>query len=108
MARVIKLADIDTGWAPRFEGHAYGARVSFFVIDAPAGVGPGLHTHPYEETFVVLEGSAVFTAADETLEVTAGHILIVPPETPHAFTTGADGMRSVNIHGADRMSQTDL
>ena len=36
-----------------------------------------------------------------------GHV-VVPPETPHRFTAGPDGLRSVNIHGNDRMIQENL
>ena len=96
------------GRSPRFEGHQYGASVSFFVIDLPAGEGPSPHTHPYEETFVILGGSATFTVDGETVEAGAGTIVVVPPSTVHTFKTGRDGMRSVNIHGADRMEQVDV
>ena len=33
------------------------------VVNAPPGGGPNLHTHPYEEVFVVQEGHATFTAS---------------------------------------------
>ena len=46
-----------TATAHRFEGEQYGdVGVSFFLLDAPPGGGPGLHTHPYAEVFVVQEG----------------------------------------------------
>ena len=96
------------GGATRFEGHPYGSTVSFFVVDAPEGRGPDLHRHPYEETFVITGGSAVFTVDGRTIEATAGTIIVVPPGAAHKFRTGPDGMRSVNIHGSDRMRQEDL
>jgi hypothetical protein len=81
MVRIISMEELRRGGgATRFEGHAYGSSVSFFVTDAREGRGPDLHRHPCE----------------------------VPPGAAHKFRTGAEGMRSVNIHGSDRMSQEDL
>ena len=42
--------------ASRFDGHEHGASVSFFVSRNPPGSGPGLHRHPYEETFIAKTG----------------------------------------------------
>jgi quercetin dioxygenase-like cupin family protein len=110
MARVIRFDDLAPrpGRTARFEGHEHGASVSFFVSRTPGGEGPELHRHPYEETFVIHEGSAVFTVDGETIEAAAGTIVVVPPGAPHKFTAGPDGLRSVNIHGNDRMIQEDL
>ena len=44
--------------ASGFDGHEHGASVSFFLGCNPPGSGPGLHRHPYEETFIVQGGSA--------------------------------------------------
>jgi mannose-6-phosphate isomerase-like protein (cupin superfamily) len=82
--------------------------VSFFVSRVPAGGGPGLHAHPYEETFVIHEGSATFVVGAETVEAEPEMIIVVPPTTPHRFIAGPDGLRSVNIHGNDRMIQENL
>ena len=110
MAHVINVDDLAPrpGRTARFEGQEYGASVSFFVSRVPEGGGPGLHRHPYEETFVIHEGSAVFTVEGETIEATAGMIIVVPPGATHKFTAGRDGLRSVNIHGSPRMIQEDL
>jgi mannose-6-phosphate isomerase-like protein (cupin superfamily) len=57
---------------------------------------------------VIHEGSATFTAGEETVEAEPDMIVVVPPNTPHKFTAGADGLRAVNIHGSARMIQEDL
>jgi quercetin dioxygenase-like cupin family protein len=110
MPRVLRVDELAPapGRTARFEGREHGASVSFFVSRVPEGGGPGLHTHPYEETFVIHEGSAMFTAGDETLEAEPGMIIVVPANTPHKFTAGPNGLRSVNIHGSARMIQEDL
>jgi mannose-6-phosphate isomerase-like protein (cupin superfamily) len=109
-ARVLKVDDLAPapGRTGRFEGHEHGANVSFFVSRVPAGGGPGPHVHPYEETFVIHEGSATFVVGEDTVEAEPEMIIVVPPETPHSFTAGPDGLRSVNIHGNDRMIQENL
>src|SRR5215204_4522539 len=77
--------------ASRFDGHR-------------PGTGPGLHSHPYEETFIVLDGKVRFTLGEETLEATAGQIVVVPAWTPHKFVcTGAGRLRQISIHPAARM-----
>jgi mannose-6-phosphate isomerase-like protein (cupin superfamily) len=83
--------------------------VSFFVTDTPPGGGPSLHTHPYAEVFVVLEGRSTFRLGDEELLVEAGNVVVVPPETPHGFTNRTEEpLRQVNIHPRDRMETTWL
>lgn len=96
--------------ARRFEGHRHGdAGVSFFLTDAPAGHGPGLHTHPYAEVFVVLEGRVTFTVGDEMIEATDGQIVIVPAGRPHKFVNAGPGpARHLDIHASGRMVQENL
>jgi mannose-6-phosphate isomerase-like protein (cupin superfamily) len=83
-----------------FEGYLYGdASVSFLIIDLEHGQGPRLHAHPYEEVFIVQEGHATFTVGTQTIEVDAGQVVIVPPNTPHKFVnSGAGRLRQVDIH----------
>lgn len=96
--------------AYRFEGAQYGdVEVSFFLVDAPPGSGPKLHTHPYAEVFVVQEGELTFMVGAETLTAYAGQIVIVPPGVPHKFVnTGAGHARHLDIHTRGRMDTTWL
>ncbi len=98
------------GIAYKFEGSRYGGlSVSFFLVDAPPGSGPGLHTHPYEEIIVVQEGRASFTVGGATIEATGGQIVVVPAGIPHKFVNSGTGpLRQVDIHPSGRMTQTDL
>src|SRR5215204_6691804 len=90
--------------ASRFDGHEYGASVSFFISRNRAGTGPDLHRHPYEETFIVLDEKVRFTLGEETLEATAGQIVVVPAGTTHKFVrTGAGRLRQISIHPTARM-----
>lgn len=87
-----------------FEGYQHAdANISFIWVDMQPGEGPRLHKHPYEEVFIVQEGVATFTVDAATVDVTAGHIVIVPPNTPHKFVNSGDGpLRQVDIHHSPR------
>ncbi len=106
MARVIDKDELSYGGiAHNFEGRRYGGtNVSFFLVDAPPGSGPGLHAHPYEEVFVVQEGRASFTFGDATIEAIGGQIMIVPAGVAHKFVNSGIGpLRQVAIHLSGRM-----
>lgn len=108
MTRVINKDELSYGGiAHKFEGYRYGGtNVSFFLVDAPPGSGPGLHTHPYEEVFVVQEGQASFTVGDITIEAIGGQIVVVPADMPHKFVNSGTGrLRQVDIHLTGRMIQ---
>ncbi|MGE5334999.1 MAG: cupin domain-containing protein [Nitrososphaerota archaeon] len=87
-----------------FQGYLHGdSNVSFIWIDLPPGHGPKLHKHPYEEIFIIQEGRARYTVGTETIEATAGQIIVVPPETPHKFVNSGEGqLRQVDIHASTR------
>ncbi len=107
MARLIDRDELSyVGIAHKFEGrHHGGTNVSFFLVDAPPGSGPGLHAHPYEEVFVVQEGDARFTVGDATIEAHAGQIVVVPAGKPHRFVNSGSGqLRQVAIHLSGRMA----
>jgi mannose-6-phosphate isomerase-like protein (cupin superfamily) len=94
----------DSGNSFRFDGADHAAPVSFFLLHSRPGEGPGLHRHPYAETFIIEEGEATFTIGDETLVAGSGDIVVAPAETPHAFVnSGSTVLRSVNIHPVPEM-----
>lgn len=103
-AHVISLADPERGDdTNEFQGYRHNAGVSLIVVDAPPGSGPKLHKHPYEEVFVVQEGTATFTAGEETIEVKGGQVVVVPGGVAHRFVnTGPGRLRQVDIHASDR------
>ena len=110
MTRPLSIAELADGKpVATFLGKDHGATVSFFVGSFAPGRGPKLHTHPYDETFILEAGRAKFTVDGETIEAEAGQIVVVPAGAPHKFVvTGDRDMRSVNIHAAAEMSTTWL
>ncbi len=67
--------------AARFQGFQYGANFSFFVVDSPTGKGADKHRHPYEETFIILDGSIEAIVDGETRMIESGNIVIIPANT---------------------------
>ena len=93
----------------RFEGRDHGSTVSSFISRHAPGEGPDLHVHPYEETFIMLEGVCTFTVDGNQIEATAGEIMVVPPNTPHGFrNTGDKRILQVSIHPSDHVIQEFL
>jgi mannose-6-phosphate isomerase-like protein (cupin superfamily) len=85
------------------EGQNHGITVSLILDESEPGVGPRLHRHPYDETWVVIEGNVTFQAGDDSLDAASGDIVIVPPDMPHRFTNAGPGpSRMVCIHANPR------
>jgi quercetin dioxygenase-like cupin family protein len=102
---VIRIESLpDSGSSYRFDGADHAAPVSFFLTHSQPGEGPGMHHHPYTETFIVEEGQATFTVGTETIEASAGEIVVAPAGVPHAFVNSGQGLlRSLNIHPVAEM-----
>ena len=89
-----------------FEGEAHGSGVSFFLVDNEPGAGPGLHEHPYSETWIVRSGRGRFTADGVDVEAGPGDIVVVGARTPHKFqNVGTERLDVVCIHASPRMIQ---
>ncbi|MEU1901975.1 cupin domain-containing protein [Nocardiopsis dassonvillei] len=102
-ARELRMGDSRT---LRFEGRPHGSGISFFLVDNDPGQGPGLHRHPYTETWTVLEGEAAFAVGDRRLAAGAGDTLVVQPGVWHGFTnTGTGRLRVMCVHASDTMIQ---
>ncbi|WP_420113108.1 cupin domain-containing protein [Pseudactinotalea sp.] len=90
----------------RFEGEGYGSTVSFFLVTSDPGQGPGLHRHPYDETWSVLEGEATIVVDGESMVARAGDTAVAPANSWHRFTnTGTGTLRIVCIHASPVMIQ---
>ena len=83
-----------------FEGQRYdNTDVSFIWVNMPPGESVRLHKHAYKEIFIILEGAATYTIDSTTLTVEAGHIVIVPADTPHKFVnSGGTRLKQIDIH----------
>ena len=102
MADVINRGDLPDGG--EFQGHLFGnPGFSFIWVELEPGQGPKLHRHDYQEVFVVIEGRAVYTLGEETVEVSGGQVVIAPAGVRHKFVNAGPGMlRQIDIHASDR------
>ena len=104
MTQITQFTDLPGTTAHRFDGHQRGASVSVFISHNPPGNGTDLHRHPYDETFIVQDGEATFTIADETIVVRGGEIVVVPAGVPHKFiNSGNQPLQKISIHPVPTM-----
>jgi mannose-6-phosphate isomerase-like protein (cupin superfamily) len=97
------------GMSHEFHGEKQGAPFSAYIVTAKPGQGPPLHTHPYVEVAFTIEGRATITVGDETREVTAGAIVVIPGGTPHRFvSSGETTLRQIDVHASPKFIQTNL
>jgi quercetin dioxygenase-like cupin family protein len=97
------------GMSYDFVGENHGAPFSAYIVNANPGQGPPLHTHPYVEVAFTIEGRATITVDDDTREVRAGAIVVIPANTPHRFVNSGDQtLRQIDIHASPRFIQTNL
>lgn len=87
----------ETPWRPNYRKwditRSGDGTTSSDVSYSEVGVGAGtpLHKHEADEVIVVLEGSVEARLGDEVATVGADHTLVVPPDTPHSFTSVGSG-----------------
>src|SRR4051795_8014749 len=74
----------------RVPGEAVGDRYSLIEFVFPHGASPPLHTHPQDESYIVLEGALTIQAADECFVLEAGGTAAVPSGVPHTFRVESD------------------
>ncbi len=109
MARVIPVDDVRyTPAVALLEGHD-DTPVSVYVTEFARGDGTPLHLHPYPEVFLVERNTALFTAGEEELTVTAGHFVIVPAHTPHRYVgASVEPVRVISVHPSRKVEQMNL
>jgi len=104
---VLDLEDMrrgPTAWL--FQGEHVGSGVSMFIVRTPPGGFVELHTHPYPETFLLLQGRGRWTAGEEARELHPEQMLVVPPETLHGFRNiGEEPLLVVSVHEAPAIVQ---
>lgn len=77
----------------RVPGEAVDGRFALIEFLFPRHASPPLHTHPQDESYVVLEGRLTVRAGDERFELEAGGTGVVPMGVPHTFRVDSDSAR---------------
>src|SRR3954464_598727 len=75
----------------RVPGEAVGERFALIEFRFPRHASPPLHTHPYDETFIVLDGRLTVHAADQRFELRAGATAVFGIGVAHTFRVDSDG-----------------
>ena len=67
----------------------------FAVIEFlfPPNASPPLHTHPQDESYIVLDGKLTVRAGADRFELTAGGMAVIPMGVPHSFRVDSDTAR---------------
>jgi mannose-6-phosphate isomerase-like protein (cupin superfamily) len=98
--RVVKQDELPWSVIAReLVGADHGSGLCIIFVDAEPGRGPSLHTHPYEEVLIILEGQATLDDGHGRRPVQAGDIVLIPAGQPHGFVNSGDGrLRQIDIH----------
>lgn len=100
----------DGPWRGYTNGETLGGPVTVLTYgnDTP-GEGPRLHVHPYDETFIVIEGRARFFVGDAVIDAQAGEVVLGPKAVAHRFENlGPGRLQTIDIHHSPCWLQTDL
>jgi quercetin dioxygenase-like cupin family protein len=92
--------------AIRVPGQAAGGRFALIEFLFPHGASPPRHTHPQDESYVVLEGRLTIVAGDDRFTLEAGGAAVVPMDLPHTFRVDSDTARVLVLStpaGLERM-----
>lgn len=74
----------------RVPGEATGQRFALLEFLFPQHASPPLHTHPQDESYVVLDGRLTVQVASERFELDVGGAAVVPMEVPHTFRVDSE------------------
>jgi quercetin dioxygenase-like cupin family protein len=90
----------------RVPGEAVGGRFALIEFLFPRHASPPLHTHPQDESYVVLDGRLTIAAGDERFELEVGGAAVVPIGVPHTFRVDSETARVLVLStpaGLERM-----
>jgi quercetin dioxygenase-like cupin family protein len=77
----------------RIPGEAVDGRFALIEFLFPHLASPPRHTHPQDESYVVLDGRLTIEAGGERFVLDAGGAAAVPMGTPHTFRVDSDTAR---------------
>jgi len=87
-------------------GEASDGRFALIEFLFPNGASPPLHTHPQDESYVVLEGALTIQAGEDRFELEAGGAAVVPMGVAHTFRVDSGTARVLVLStpaGLERM-----
>jgi quercetin dioxygenase-like cupin family protein len=90
----------------RVAGEAVAERYALIEFLFPHAASPPLHTHPQDESYVVLEGMLTIQAGQDRFVLEPGGVAAVPMGLPHTFCVESDAARVLVLStpaGLERM-----
>src|SRR4051794_28828885 len=81
----------------RVPGEAVDGRFALIEFLFPHHASPPTHTHPQDESFVVLEGELTAQAGDRRFTLAAGDIAVFPAGVAHTFRVDSETARVVAL-----------
>lgn len=81
----------------RADGQATGGRFGLFEALLPKDAAPPLHSHPQDETFIIVEGEMDVWLGGERHRCTPGAIFMAPRHSPHAFRVRSETARVLTL-----------
>ena len=77
----------------KLPGEATDGRFALIEFLFPRGASPPLHSHPQDESYVVLDGSLTIVAGGQRFALEAGGTAVVPLGVPHTFRVDSETAR---------------
>ncbi len=77
----------------KLAGEASDGRFALIEFLLPRHASPPLHTHPQDESYVVLEGRLTIQAGERRFELEAGGAAVVPMGVAHTFRVESETAR---------------
>jgi quercetin dioxygenase-like cupin family protein len=74
----------------RVPGDASGGRFALIEFLFPHHASPPLHSHPQDESYIVLEGRLTIQAGEQRFELEAGAAAVVPMGVAHTFRVDSE------------------
>src|SRR5947208_850926 len=90
----------------KVSGEASEGRFALIEFLFPRGASPPLHTHPQDESYVVLEGRLTVQAGERRFALESGAAAVVPMGVAHTFRVDSDSARVLVLStpaGLERM-----
>jgi quercetin dioxygenase-like cupin family protein len=87
-------------------GEASDGRFALIEFLFPRDASPPLHTHPQDESYIVLEGRLTIQAGEQRFHLGAGAAAVVPMGVAHTFRVDSDSARVLVLStpaGLERM-----
>lgn len=75
----------------------WGENLTLAVVDLDPNTLLSTHRHPNEQGGIILDGEIEFTIADQTRQLKAGDVYLIPGGVEHSVRTGDKPVRLIDI-----------